>query len=235
MTLKIENFDFCDFGCSKGSSIKFGVDVLGGRRGLGIDIDKRKVESSIKAGYEAIIGDFCNLNLPEKCVDFSLLSHVLEHLPTLNHATAAIRNAIKISDKFVFIQGPYFDADDYLKSLGLKFYWSDWTGHPLHFTTQHMIGILDQLEVKNYEVYGRLKVGKSDVAEIHPFSSPKDQHGYELEKHGQKPIITFSEPIFKEVMGIIWLSDRISNVKNIRQRTQKFLLQKKGVLFPIAV
>ena len=58
MTVKIENFDFCDFGCSKGSSIKFGVDVLGGRRGLGIDIDKRKVESSIKAGYEAIISDF---------------------------------------------------------------------------------------------------------------------------------------------------------------------------------
>ena len=113
MTLKIENFDFCDFGCSKGSSIKFGVDVLGGRRGLGIDIDKRKVESSIKAGYEAIIGDFCNLDLPEKCVDFSLLSHVLEHLPTLNHAKAAIRNAIKISDKFVFIQGPYFDANQH--------------------------------------------------------------------------------------------------------------------------
>ena len=44
MTLKIENFDFCDFGCSKGvgcskgGSIKFGVDVLGGRRGLGLSL-----------------------------------------------------------------------------------------------------------------------------------------------------------------------------------------------------
>ena len=96
-----------------------------------------------------------------------------------------------------------------------------------------MIGILDQLEVKNYEVYARVKLEKSDVAEIHPFYSPKNQHHYELEKHGQKPIITFSEPIFKEVIGIIWLSDKISNVKNIRSRPHKFLLEKKGGLFPI--
>lgn len=103
MILKIENFDFCDFGCLKGSLIKFGVDVLGGRCGLGIDIDKRKVEFSIKVGYEVIIGDFCNLDLLEKCVDFCLFSYVLEYLLILNDVKVVIRNVIKIFDKFVFI------------------------------------------------------------------------------------------------------------------------------------
>jgi hypothetical protein len=34
----------------------------------------------------------------------------------------------------LIIQGPYFDADEHLKSYGLKFYWSDWPGHPCHLT-----------------------------------------------------------------------------------------------------
>lgn len=181
-----------------------------------------------------MIGDFCNIELPDKCVDFSLLFHVLEHLPTLNHAQAAIKNAIKISKKFVFIMGPYFDADDYLKSLGLKMYWSDWTGHPLHLTTDNLICILDELKVENYEIYQRSKLTTSANCEFHPLNSPKDQHEYDLEKHGEKLIVEFNQPIFREIMCIIWLSDTISNVDDIRRsRNDKYCIQKKGYFFPI--
>lgn len=104
-TIQIGEFDFCDFGYSNGGSIKFGQEILGGKKGFGIDIDPKKIIASRKSGYEAISGDFCNLNLPDQSVDFAILSHVLEHLPTLNHAKLAIQNAMRVSKKIVFIQG----------------------------------------------------------------------------------------------------------------------------------
>lgn len=234
-TIQLSEFDFCDFGCSNGGSIKFGQEILGGKKGFGVDIDPQKVIASRKSGYEAISGDFCDLDLPDQSVDFAILSHVLEHLPSLNHARLAIQNAIRVSKKFVFIQGPFFDADDYLKSLNLKFYWSDWTGHPLHFKSSHLIQILDDLQVQNYEVYGRVEIPNSSRPEIHPISSPKNQHDYELALHGKKASISFKHPVFKEILGMIWLSDDINNVEQIRRRSEKFLIQKRGLYFPLPI
>ena len=94
--IDITSFDFADFGCYNGSSIQFGTKILKGRKGFGIDIDPKKVASAKAAGYDAIKGDFCNLDLPDGCVDFTILSHTLEHLPTLDCAKEAIKNAIKL-------------------------------------------------------------------------------------------------------------------------------------------
>ena len=234
MSINIDEFDFCDFGCRNGGSIQYGIKHLKGKRGFGIDIDPKCVEVCQTNGYDAMVGDFCNINLPDKCVDFSLLFHVLEHLPTLNQAQAAIKNAIKISKKFVFIMGPYFDADDYLKSLGLKMYWSDWTGHPLHLTTDNLISILDELKVENYEIYKRSKLTTSSSEEFIPFNAPINSLQYDLIKHGEKPIVEFNQLLFREIMCIIWLSDTISNVDDIRRsRDDRYLIQKKGTFFPI--
>lgn len=230
--IDITSFDFADFGCSNGSSIQFGIEILKGRRGFGIDLDPKKIVSAKAAGYEAIKGDFCNLDLPDGCVDFTILSHTLEHLPTLDCAKEAIKNAIRISRKFVFIRGPFFDADDYLKSLGLKFYWSDWTGHTLHLKAEQVMNILEDINAPNYEIYGRVLLKSSRDATIHPLSSLKNQHQWELEKHGVKPILTLTQAIYREFVGIIWLSQDVS-VSDVRNVSHKHLLYQKGTLFPL--
>jgi hypothetical protein len=230
--IDITSFDFADFGCSNGSSIQFGIKILKGRKGLGIDIDPKKVASAKAAGYDAIKGDFCNLDLPDGCVDFTILSHTLEHLPTLDCAKEAIKNAIRISRKFVFIRGPFFDADDYLKSLGLKFYWSDWTGHTLHLKAEQVMNILEDINAPNYEIYGRVLLNSSIDATIHPLSSLKNQHQWELEKHGVKPILTLTKPVYREFVGIIWLADHVS-VSDVRNLSDKHLLYQKGTLYSL--
>jgi Methyltransferase domain len=226
----ITSFDFADFGCSNGSSIQFGINILKGRKGFGIDLDPKKVASAKAAGYDAIKGDFCNLDLPDGCVDFTILNHTLEHLPKLDYAKEAIKNAIRISRKFVFIKGPFFDADDYLKSLGLKFYWSDWTGHTLHLKAQQVRNILEELNVPNYEIYGRVLVNSSQDTTIHPLSSLKNQQHWEQEKHEVKPIVEFNQPVYREVVGIIWLSNNVS-VSDVRNLPYKHLIYQKGITF----
>lgn len=230
--IDITSFDFADFGCSNGSSIQFGMEVLKGHKGFGIDLDPKKIISAKAAGYEAIKGDFCNLELPDGCVDFTILSHTLEHLPTLDCAKEAIKNAIRISRKFVFIRGPFFDADDYLKSLGLKFYWSDWSGHTLHLKAEQVTNILEDINTPNYEIYGRVLLESSEDTTIHPLSSLKNQHQWTLEKHGVKPILTLTQAIYREFVGIIWLSKDVS-VSDVRNVSHKHLLYQKGTLVPL--
>ena len=90
------------------------------RRDLGIDIKPSKVQEMLQAGYDCIQGDVTQLDLLENSVRFVVMSHVLEHLPNLEAVRAAIANAARVGSDFLFIQGPYFDADKYLRSLERK-------------------------------------------------------------------------------------------------------------------
>jgi hypothetical protein len=87
----LAGFDFLDFGASTGSSIEFARERLGGRRGLGVDLDPNKVETMRRCGYDCIQADVTGLDLPAKAVKFVLMSHFLEHLPDLECARKAIR------------------------------------------------------------------------------------------------------------------------------------------------
>ena len=76
------NYDFVDFGCSTGGSIQWAKRQLNGTKGLGIDIDPKKVAATREAGFDAIIYDI-NKIPPRKLVRFTVLSHFLEHIPNL--------------------------------------------------------------------------------------------------------------------------------------------------------
>jgi len=110
----ISRFDFIDFGASTGGSIDFALRILGGERPLGIDIDPEKVARMQAEGFDCIEADVTALDLQENSVRFVVLSHFLEHLPTLDHVRRALQSASRVASEFLFIQGPFFDADEYL-------------------------------------------------------------------------------------------------------------------------
>ena len=60
--VKSQCYDFLDFGCSKGASLEWASKVLGGSKGLGIDIDSRKVEQTVSKGFDAC--EFDILQIP---------------------------------------------------------------------------------------------------------------------------------------------------------------------------
>lgn len=85
----IGEFDFVEFGASRGRPIAFAMDYLGGTRGLGVDINSKKFR---------------------RCVEL--------------------------------------DSDEYLKSLGFKYFYSDWKGHSCHLPSTALCRILKKMDWK---------------------------------------------------------------------------------------
>lgn len=199
-----DNFDFFDFGCKVGSSSHLCKEILSGKKGLGIDINPEYVNSLNNNGGDVMLGDITNLQLPNDIVDFCCISHVLEHLPSIDHVNKAIAEALRLSRNFVYVVGPYFDADEYLCDNNLKFFWSDWTWHPTHVKSEDIINSIKKANIKcKTQLWGRILITASDSQDILPLSAPNNQHFYDPERHGPKNLISFDIPLFKEISAII--------------------------------
>ena len=209
----LDGHDFLDFGASKGGCIDFALRRLGGRKGLGVDIDPRKVARMKSLGYDCVEADVTDLRLRARAVRFVTMSHMLEHLPDLDAVQRTIGTAARVASDFLFIQGPYFDADEALAARGLKFYWSDWGGHTCHLTSRLLRGVLDALRLRDYLVMARVPVADSHDPAIHPVSSPRDQHDYQPGEHPAKPFVEFSppafpDPVYREMVCVVRLRRR---------------------------
>ena len=203
--MALSNHDFLDFGASSGGCIDFAVRSLGGRKGLGVDMDPAKVARMRTLGYDCIEGDITSLDLPAKSVRFVTMSHVLEHLPGLDAVAFAIASAARVASDFLYIQGPYFDADAALARRGLKFYWSDWSGHSCHLTTDQLGSLLRRTGLRHYTTMVRVPVVGSVDPCIHPLSSPRNQHDYEPGVHPPKQAVAFEPPLYREMVCVVRL------------------------------
>ena len=202
--LKCGVFDFVDFGCKTGGSFEFCKRILGGGRGLGIDKNPAYVNEFCESGGEAILGDVTNTGLPDNFARFVCVSHLLEHLPNWDLVEKATMESIRIARDFVYVVGPYFDADEYLSSLGLKFFWSDWSFHPTHVDSKSLENILRRHGHENFICYGHIRIHDSRDSSLHPLDSPKDQHDYDPKIHPPKEIIdAFDRPVFREMVILI--------------------------------
>jgi hypothetical protein len=176
--LRDNQYDFIDFGCSSGGSIEY-YQKMFGAKGLGIDIDPKKVKSSTEKGFNAIVCDITKIEL-EKKISFGIMSHFLEHISSIKHVKIIVEKACSVINEFLIIRQPYFDADHYLFTNGFKFYWSDWTGHPNHMTLLEFYNILKPLKdsnlLKEFSFYGLNPVIDSNNDAIHNLDSPTDQH-----------------------------------------------------------
>ena len=213
---RLVHHDFLDFGASKGGCIDFAKARLGGKRGLGVDTDATKVERMRQLGYECIQADATSAVWPRNSVRFVTMSHFLEHLPDLNAVHRAIACAADAASDFLFIQGPYFDADVLLMERGLKFFWSDWHGHTCHLSTKHLQAALVALRIEQYLIMGRVLVIDSLDPSIHPIDSPRDQHEYISGTHPPKEFVAFNPPLYREMVCFIRLRP-IPNWNNIVQ------------------
>ncbi|MCF8719362.1 hypothetical protein J2S31_000260 [Nitrospina gracilis Nb-211] len=203
--MKLDDFDFIDFGSSKGGCIEFAKARLGGVRGLGIDIDPKKVKAMRDNGYDCLRDDITASGLSSKSVRFVMMSHILEHLPSLESVQEVISEAARLARDFLFIQGPYFDADNLLEKLGFRFFWSKWTGHRCHLTTSQLRDVLLRLQLSDHWMFVRQPVVDSSDPSIHPLGSPVNSLEYNPEIHPPKPLCTFSPPVFKEMVCYVRL------------------------------
>ena len=153
-----------------------------------------KVRQMCKKGYVCIEGDITSLDIPMDSFRFVTISHTLEHLRDLVEVRKTLESAVKVATDFLFIRGPYFDADGLLQTQGLKFFWSDWSGHPCHLTTGQLREILQDMGLGDHVMMVRSVVKDSSHAAIHPLNSPRNQHGYIPGLHPAKPLVVFDPP-----------------------------------------
>ena len=202
----LDGYDFLDIGSSKGGSMDFAKDKLGGTRGLGVEVNAANVEHIRSRGYDCLHGDISRMTFSAKSVRFAVMNHVLEHMP-LHKCYKAVECAKTVATDFIYIRGPYFDADAFLQRHGLKFYWSDWHGHTCHLTISLLQAVLRGLHLEDFSILGRTPVNDSLDDSIHPLESPPDQHQYDPRKHPSKPSIRFKAPLYRETICLVRLRD----------------------------
>ena len=219
--LSTDEFDFIDFGCSKGGSLSFGKSRLGGKRGLGVDIAPAKVQQARAAGFDACLADVRKLSMHPGKVQFVTMIDFLEHVPSISDAARCVEAACTVASKFVFIRQPWFDSDGYLCSLGFKLYWSDWTGHPNAMTSLEFHRVMNRLpKVKRWRLYGRRPIRNSIDPAVHPLASPADQHEWVSGQHPPKPEVTFTQPVFSQIGCIAILQDNPDLLAELERRAK---------------
>ncbi len=192
-------YDFLDFGASTGGSIAFARKHLGGQRGLGIDRHPQKIRQLRDAGYEGLLADITNIDAPAQCVRFVTMIHLLEHLPDLETITATLRMGAFLARDFLFIRGPNFDDDAYLREQGVKWYWSDWPrAHTYHLTTAALHQCCDALHLSDRYLCHFRGVNTTQDPALHPLHSPPGQHDYDATVHPSKTVKPLDRIVFKE-------------------------------------
>ena len=95
--IDLTGYDYVDFGCSSGGSMIYARDHLGGGRGVGIDLDAKKVAATVSRGFDAVVGDLSAAPSFHGNVRFSMCSHFLEHVSDLDTARRCLDTALSIS------------------------------------------------------------------------------------------------------------------------------------------
>lgn len=88
--VNINDYDFFDFGSGHGNSIRRCEGLFGGR-GLGIDVDQKKIDAAQNRGVEVVYGDITTL--PRR----KLVTYVCSDLPHGVAKPAPLDRAPKLS------------------------------------------------------------------------------------------------------------------------------------------
>jgi SAM-dependent methyltransferase len=190
----LKGIDFLDLGASTGGSLRYCARRFGGR-GLGIDIDARKVAGARDAGFEVVHADATSLGVT-KAVRYVAAMDFLEHLPDVATARSVLRSATEAATDFLFIRHPSFEGEHYLRTFGINQYWHHWSGHPNHLRVSDYLVMFAELGLDRYAIHHIGPVEDSSHPSIVP-SGLVNVHEYDEAAHGPKPQVMFAEPIWR--------------------------------------
>ena len=181
---------------------------LGVEHPLGVDLNQSKVARAQASGLPVYQADFTHLD-PQAfpAVKVVVFDNVLEHLPSLASVDVIFERACEIASHVVYIRHPSFEHEEYLASLGLKQYWTDWPGvHTTHIRLHEFVAMAERHGVYNFTVRPLKRAFNSDDPTILPASAPPNQRKpvrgpgaygvYDETMHGPKPRVEFDRPVY---------------------------------------
>ena len=197
-----------NLGAGTGRWILREADRLGVEHPIGIDVNRAKVARAQESGLPVFHADFTTLDPREfPAVKVVVLDNVLEHLPSLDAVEDALARACAIASHVVHVRHPSFEHEEYLASLGLKQYWTDWPGvHLAHVRLHEFVAMATRNGVYDLSVRPIKRAYTSDDPTILPAAAPPSQHRlvrgpdtyglYDREIHGPKPFVEFDQPVY---------------------------------------
>lgn len=191
------DYDFLDFGTGDGASLRRAAELFGGR-GLGIDIDRKKIARAQERGDDIVYGDITALPR-RKTVRYVFMDNFLEHLPDYDLVQTMLDVAAAVAEEFVYVRHPSFEDEAYLASVGLKQYWHDWSGHPSHLVLPEFAAMFKKVGLGPVDVEYLYPASDSSDSSILPLDAPQDQHEYDATAHGDKPHIDFPRPVYRQI------------------------------------
>lgn len=200
-------YDFLDIGCSKGSSISYAANRFRANKGLGVDIDPKKCFYAGK-NHDVVYLDAVKLE-GNNVVKFVTMIQMLEHLENITKAKNLIKRASELATDFIFIQIPSFEDEFYLKNLGFKLYWQDWTGHTLHARLFDYLKVFRELGLDDYYIEPIKPLKNSMHQAVIPSTAKTNSLDYDQKEHGYKPNVDFTYLIFQHIEIYIWLDPTI--------------------------
>jgi hypothetical protein len=102
-----------------------------------------------------------------------------------------------VATDFIFIRHPSFEGEAMLRSLGLRQYWHNWSGHPNHMRVSDFCEALDALGLHRYAIHYLGRVEDSSDPTILPLGTPRNSHAYDPEVHPPKPALVLPEPVWR--------------------------------------
>src|SRR5690606_37551517 len=160
-------------GCGRGDTVAAAAERFG-VRGIGIERNVERVIDAQRRGLAVFQGDLREVD-PSwfPATSYVSLDNVLEHLPTVDDVRGAIRLAVGIAQRLVFIRHPSFDELDHLAALGCKPYWTDWPGeHVMPLRLVEVLDLLVEAGVQRLEVRPVLRLRTTDDPNLLPLDAP---------------------------------------------------------------
>lgn len=189
-------YDFVDLGCSNGGSLRHCMMRFGVERGLGVDIDERKVAKTLEAGFDGVVADARELDI-DRQVSFVTMLDFFEHLPGLDYVHDILAAAARSARDFIYIKHPSFEGQERVEADGLRQYWWHWHGHTAHIRIADYCTILDELGLSTYLVRYIERVGSSEHPSIVPTSTPQDCSAEQAAAIVIAPPVEFTPPLWR--------------------------------------
>jgi hypothetical protein len=145
---------------------------------------------------------------------------VLEHLNSMDEVNKTIKLAVHSATDFVYIEGPSFEFDDYLDSVGFKFMWRDGHGHRIKPKIVDILDFGKRAGITNFSILTeRPFILKSASPDIHPCESPPGVGTYDAKIHPPKKTFKFTKPLFRSFIMFLWLSN-INKINHLNCRSK---------------
>jgi hypothetical protein len=216
---------FIDLGAGHGGCTYFASKKLKGGKSLCFEALGSRVNELQSRGFPAIKADITELELPPKCVRFVTMSHILEHMYSLDAIFQVLQTAASAAKDFLYIECPTFDFDDYLQSKFLKFFWRDSCGHHYPITIKETARMLDRLNIFRYDFLVETPlIRDSSSLDILPYGIPATNERYSPAKHGNKDRISFDRPLYRSWICVASIK-QIPYIDEVLRARPKFVGQ----------